>query len=132
MSGIARPRRQHRPEATAPSVSHSEPQRTVAAVPFAKETALAWALADAAKPHLNAVERCDVYIAIGVGDVFAAIHDLITTAAGRRIGIPGRLVQACHDWLDVHVGHEDERHLRGLVEAVLTPSASDPDKDERC
>ena len=105
-------------------MSQSEPGRTVAAVPFAKETALAWALADAAKPHLNGAERCDVYVAIGVGDTFAAIHDLITTAAGRRIAIPGELVQACHDWLDVNVGHEDEQHLRGLVEAVLTPYAS--------
>ena len=88
-----------------------------------RETSLAWALAEAAKPHLNAVERSDVHVAIGVGDTFGAIRFLITSAADRRIALPAEVILGCHGWLDVYVGHEDERHLSGLVEQVLTPYA---------
>jgi hypothetical protein len=49
-----------------------------------RETSLAWALAEATNPHLNAVERSDVHL---------------------------------------HIGHQDERYLRGLVEQVLIPCA---------
>jgi hypothetical protein len=52
-----------------------------------EETNLAWALAEAAKPYMNAVERNDVYMAIGVGETFAAIRQLIATAAAKRIPI---------------------------------------------
>ncbi len=38
------------------------------------EISLAWALAEAARPHLSNVERNDVHVAIGVGETFAAIH----------------------------------------------------------
>jgi hypothetical protein len=84
---------------------------------------LAWALADAAKPHLNPVERTDVYVAIGVGETFAAVRYLITSAAEKRIALPAQLVQGCQSWLDLYIGHEDERHLRRLLEQVLSPYA---------
>src|ERR1700730_12445843 len=57
----------------------------VAAERHVRETSLAWALADATKPHLNAVERSDVHVTIGVGETFAAIGYLIASAAGKRI-----------------------------------------------
>ena len=123
MNGIVKARRQHRRSATEPSVSRRKPLRAITAEPFVRETSLAWALADAAKPHLNVVERSDVYVAIGVGDTFAAIHSLITSPAGRRIAIPAQLVRECHGWLDFYAGHGDEPYLRGLVEQVLTPYA---------
>jgi hypothetical protein len=88
-----------------------------------RETSLAWALADATKPHLNAVERSDVHVTIGVGETFAAIGYLITSAAGKRIALSAHLVQQCQSWLDLHIGHEEERYLRGLVEQVLIPYA---------
>ena len=88
-----------------------------------RETSLAWALAEATNPHLNAVERSDVHITIGVGETFAAIRYLITSAAGKRIALSAHLVQQCQTWLDLHIGHEDERYLRGLVEQVLIPFA---------
>jgi hypothetical protein len=84
---------------------------------------LAWALADAAKPHLKAAERTDVYVSIGVGETFTPIKDLITLAAGKRIALPAEVVRRCHRWLDVHIGHEDEEYLRALIEQVLTPYA---------
>jgi hypothetical protein len=88
-----------------------------------RETSLAWALAEATKPHLNAVERSDVHVTIGVGETFAAIRHLITSAASKRIALSAQLLQQCQRWLDLHIGHEDERYLRGLVEQVLIPYA---------
>jgi hypothetical protein len=116
---LGKARRQRRRQTSERSVSHSEPEQVVTTGRLVRETSLAWALAEAAKLHLNAVERTDVYVSIGVGETFAAIKDLITLAAGKRIALPAELVHRCHGWLDVHIGHEDERYLRGLVEQVL-------------
>jgi hypothetical protein len=91
--------------------------------PLVRPADLAWALADAAKPHLDAAERSHVYVSIGLDETFAAIRDLITSAADKRIALPADLIDRCHDWLDVHLDHEEERYLRGLVEQVLSPYA---------
>ena len=87
----------------------------------ADETRLAWALAEAARPHLSPAERTNVNVAIALGETFAAIHHLITSAADNRITLTAELVQRCRCWLDAYAGHEDERHLRGLLEYVLAP-----------
>jgi hypothetical protein len=88
-----------------------------------EETNLAWALAEAAKPYLNAVERNDVYTAIGVGETSAAIGELIATAAAKRIPLRSDLIDVCRSWLDIYVGHENERYLRDLVDCVVAPYA---------
>ena len=85
------------------------------------EISLAWALAEVARPHLSNVERNDVHVAIGVGETFAAIRCLMLSAAGNRITLPAQLVHRCTSWVDAYAGHEDERHLRSLVEYVLAP-----------
>jgi hypothetical protein len=41
-----------------------------------QEANLAWAVAEAAKPYLSAVERDAVFVAIGAGETFAAIRRL--------------------------------------------------------
>jgi hypothetical protein len=115
---LGKARRQRRRQTSERSVSH-EPERVVTTERLVRERSLAWALAEAAKLHLNAVERSDVHVSIGVGETFAAIKDLLTLAAGKRIALPAEFVHRCHGWLDVHIGHEDERYLRGLVEQVL-------------
>src|SRR6185312_8395934 len=51
------------------------------------EANLAWALADTARPHLSPAERNKVYVAIAVGETFAAIRHLITLAADKRIAL---------------------------------------------
>ena len=68
-------------------------------------------------------EKNEVYVAIGVGEAFAAIHYLITAAARKRISCPAELVQRCQSWLDVYIGHHDEPYLRSLVEDVLSRHA---------
>jgi len=60
---------------------------------------LAWALIEAAKPHLNAGERNYVFVTIGAGDTFAAIHGLINLIGGKRIPLHPHLVQLCATWL---------------------------------
>jgi hypothetical protein len=85
------------------------------------EIRLAWALAEAARPHLSNVERNDVHVAIGVGETFAAIHCLMTSAVGKKITLPAELVHRCTSWLGAYAGHEDEWNLRRPVEYVLAP-----------
>jgi hypothetical protein len=97
-----------------------QPVRTIAA-DRQTETNLAWALAEAVKPHLSIVERHHVYMAIGVGEMFLALHRLITSAATNQIVLPGELVQRCATWLDAYGGHSQQQHLRGLVKHVLAP-----------
>jgi hypothetical protein len=87
------------------------------------EASLAWALALAAKPHLDALERNDIFVAIGAGETFAAIYTLLKWVAIKRIPVGPDLVQRCVSWLDVYVGHEDERYLRRLIEDFVFPIA---------
>jgi hypothetical protein len=86
-----------------------------------QETALAWALAEAVKPHLSAIERNHVFMAIGAGETFAAIRGLVKSVAVKRIALRPDLVQQCMTWLHGYVGHKDERYLRRLVEDYLVP-----------
>jgi len=87
------------------------------------EANLAWALVLAAKPHMDAVERNDIFVAIGAGETFAAIHALLKWVAIKRIPMEPDLVQRCISWLDAYVGHEDERYLRRLIEDFVMPYA---------
>ena len=86
---------------------------------FAEEANLAWALAEAAKPHLNTVERNNVFLAIGAGEPFAAICQLLKSIATKRIPVRPELVQRCRMWLSAYMGHEHERYLRRLIEDFL-------------
>ena len=86
-----------------------------------QETDLAWALAEAVKPHLSALERNHVFGSIGAGDTFPAIRHLLTSVAIKRIPLRPDLVQQCTTWLHAYVGHNDERYLRRLIEDYLVP-----------
>ena len=87
------------------------------------EANLAWALALAVKPQLNAGERNDIFVAIGAGDTFKAIRSLLKWIAIKRIPVAPDLAQRCASWLDAYVGHEDERYLRHLIEDFVFPCA---------
>jgi hypothetical protein len=83
------------------------------------EANLAWAVAEAAKPYLNAVERNAVFVAIGAGETFAAIRGLLRSVEIKRIPLGLDLLQQCRMWLRGYGGHDDERHLRRLIEEPL-------------
>jgi hypothetical protein len=86
------------------------------------DDALAWALASSATPHL-AQRECDrIYIAIGVGETFVAIHDLTISIARERIPLSDDLVATVTAWLDCYVGHDAEPRLRQLIGEVKTAS----------
>ena len=85
------------------------------------EANLAWAVAEAAKPYLSAIERDAVFVAIGAGETFAAIRELFRSVAVKRIPLGPDLLQQCRTWLYAYRGHEDERDLRRLIEEPLIP-----------
>ena len=89
------------------------------------EANLAWALALAAKPHLDDLERNYTFVAIGAGETFAAIYTLLKWVAIKRIPVEPDLVRQCISWLDAYVGHRDERYLRRLIEHFVVPIAID-------
>jgi hypothetical protein len=82
---------------------------------------LAWALAEALKPHLSDVERNLVFAAIGAGETFAAIRYLFKSVAVKGIPLHPDLAQQCTRWLHAYVGHESERLLRRLIDDYLVP-----------
>lgn len=81
----------------------------------ANDTALAWELAAAARPHLSRVEADPIYIAIGVGDTFDAIDALITAIALRRIPVDAAVAATASAWLEFHVGQDADPRLRRLI-----------------
>jgi hypothetical protein len=85
------------------------------------EAKLAWAVAEAAKPYLSAVERDAVFVAIGAGETFAAIRQLFRSVEIKQIPLRPDLLHHCRTWLHGYFGHEDERYLRRLIEEPLIP-----------
>ena len=85
------------------------------------EANLAWAVAQAAKPYLSAVERNAVFVAIGAGETFAAIRGLLRSFETKRIPLTHDPVQQCTMWLRRYGGHEDHRYLRRLIKEPLIP-----------
>ena len=80
-----------------------------------QETNLSWALAEAVKPHMNALDRNYVFVAIGAGDNFAAIRQVLKLVAAKKVTLRPDLLKRCAVWLDAYVGHRDEHYLRWLV-----------------
>jgi len=92
------------------------------AVRNVQEADLAWALIEAAKPHMNAGERNYVFVTVGAGDTFAAIRSLINLVAAKRIPLRPHLIQLCTTWLDAYTLHDAHEHLRRLIEDFVMPN----------
>jgi hypothetical protein len=84
---------------------------------------LAWALIEAAKPHMNAGERNYVFVTVGAGDTFAAIRSLINLVAAKHIPLRRPLAQQCATWLDGYTFHSEHEHLRRIIDGFLMPSS---------
>ena len=89
--------------------------RAVIAMQNVEETNLAWALIDAAKPHLNATECEMIFIIVGAGDTFGAIRRLFKLFVTKQIPLRAELVKRCNAWLDAYACHEEEQYLRRLI-----------------
>jgi len=81
--------------------------------------AVAWALAAVANPHLSRTRRDPIYIALGIGETFSAIEDLITFIANERIPLSDDLVAAVSTWLDCYQGHAAHPRLRELLTELV-------------
>lgn len=88
-----------------------------------QEADLAWALADAVKSDLSAIESNHVFMAIGAGETFAAIRGLVKSVAIKRIELRPELVQQCTAWLHAYAGHKDEQYLRRLIADFVVPNS---------
>lgn len=84
------------------------------------DTALAWELAAAARPHMSRTEADDIHIAIGIGETFDAIDALITAIARERIPVGEALAATVSAWLDCYRGQNGEPRLRDLIAEVKT------------
>ena len=82
---------------------------------------LAWALIDATRSHLNTLERNYVFVTVGAGDAFAAVHELLKLIAAKRIPLQPNLVMLCRTWLVPYAGHEEYDYLRRLIEGFVMP-----------
>ena len=98
-------------------------ERVVILQRLVHEPSLAWALAQAAKPHLDAVENNDIFVAIGAGETFAAMAKLLKAVAIKRIPLEPDLARRSVSWLHAYAGHDDERYLRRLIEGFVIPYA---------
>ena len=88
-----------------------------------QEAKLAWALIEAAKPHMNAGERNFVFVTVGAGDTFAAISSLINLVAAKRIPLRPQLTQLCAMWLEGYTLHDAHEHLRRVIGDFAIPNA---------
>jgi hypothetical protein len=99
------------------------PARSVTARMAPDDATLAWELAAAARPHLGRFEADRIYIAIGIGETFAAIDTLITAIARDRIALGEDLLATTSTWLDCYLGQNAEPRLRQLVAEVARASS---------
>lgn len=84
------------------------------------DAALAWELAATAHPYLSRVDADRIYIALGIGDAFAAIDELVTIIALNQIPLGEDQVATAVTWLDCYLGHDAEPRLRKLLAEVTT------------
>lgn len=87
------------------------------------EASLAWALIDVVTPQLNVLERNLAFVAVGAGDTFTAIRQILKLIAVKHIPLRSHLVQLCTIWLDAYTMHADYALLRRLIEGVPSPDA---------
>jgi hypothetical protein len=79
------------------------------------DDALAWELAAVVCPYLRRADTDDIYIAIGIGETFAAIAALICALVLHQIPVSAAQAATVAAWLDRYRGHETEARLRHLI-----------------
>jgi hypothetical protein len=86
------------------------------------DAALASALAATAHPHLSRIDADPIYIALGIGETFAAIDALLTVLARNHIPLSAELGATAASWLDCYPGHDAEPRLRQLLAEIKAVS----------
>jgi hypothetical protein len=82
------------------------------------EATLAWALADIVSVCFTAHDHLGIYIAVGAGETYAAIEQMLDIAVCKRYPLPATLLDALAVWLDCYIGDEHEPTVRSLLNRV--------------
>jgi hypothetical protein len=87
---------------------------------------LAWDLADAARGHLDATQRNEVYIAIAVGDSLWAVTLLLRAVVRRKLSVRAHLMRKLLWWVTSYRGHPEQPGLLHLIGRVEVEPAGAP------
>lgn len=79
------------------------------------EASLAWRLIEASRQELGGVEASSIFIALGAGDVYPVIVDLLRAYAQADLLLESDLIAQLHTWLDCYAGSPDEQLLQNLI-----------------
>lgn len=82
------------------------------------EATLAWALADTVSVCFAAHDNLGIYTALGAGETYSAIEQVLDIAVRKRYPLPAKLISMLAVWLDCYVGDEHEPTIRGLLHRV--------------
>jgi hypothetical protein len=79
------------------------------------EATLAWALADIVSVCFSPHDNLGIYTALGAGESYAAVEQMLVIAVYKRYPLPGTLLGALAVWLDCYIGDDHEPTIRSLL-----------------
>jgi hypothetical protein len=82
------------------------------------EATVAWALADIVSVCFAAHDNICIYTALGAGETYAAIGQMLDIAVRKRHPLPATLLSTLAVWLDCYIGDEHEPTIRSLLSRV--------------
>jgi hypothetical protein len=85
------------------------------------EAELAWKLVDSISPSLTAVERAQLYAAIGSGESYSAITAALRALVRDALPLPAWLRTELSGWLTAYQHSADAPHLYELLSRVESP-----------
>jgi hypothetical protein len=98
-------------------LANSLHRRPAVASSFA-ESRLAWTLAETASPFLDSDQRNQMFVAIGIGDTFAAIRLALEVISRAHCNVEECTATRLRDWLNAYLCHDDEPRLRHWIGRV--------------
>ncbi len=82
------------------------------------ESDLAWRLVSELAPALSADDSTAVYVELGAGETWFAVHRLLDIAVHNKLSLPAGLIADLLIWLDGYAGRTEEPLVRGLLSRV--------------
>jgi hypothetical protein len=94
------------------------PRRPRVGDPVTSEATVAWALADTVSVFFAAHDNIRIYTALGAGETYAAIGQILDIAVRKRHPLPATLLCTLAVWLDCYIGDQHEPTIRSLLSRV--------------
>jgi hypothetical protein len=98
--------------------ARSGPRRARKGDSVTSEAALAWELADTVSVCFAAHDNLGIYTALGAGETYVAIEQILDIAVRKRYPLPAGLLRALAVWLDCYVGDDHEPTIRSLLNRI--------------